>query len=444
MQTFNTVSPISGRIPAYLVVAGSAWISRIVTAGVQFLSIRILLEGLGTEQYAVFALLYSLMNWYMLTDAGLGSSLQNHISECRAVGRHYDDYLSLAATMAAVLLVLTIVFTYLITPFVAPVLLRHFDFLSDAEKNSNFFVIGALFIASAIGNIAYRVWYAEQKGHLSNIIPAIASLISFLGILLVVRSGLSQKLFWSLVVFLAPTALFAMISFLWQMSRLFKLGLNFNPEIFSKLMKRAGKFWVFGIMAAGVLQIDYIVLSQFVAPREIVKYNITTKVYLFATFIYGAVLMALMPVCAEMIARNNWQGVVGYIKRYLSLAAGFIVLFILLTIWFMPNIVKILSPGDTEIAIPLPFIILIGIYQLIRAWTDIFTMVLQSMSHMRPFLLWVPVQAAINAFLQWKLTPLYGIYGVAFGLIASYVFTVSWVLPLTVRRNIKRSREYLV
>jgi O-antigen/teichoic acid export membrane protein len=45
---------------------------------------RTLLLYLGEERYAVYVIVYSLIGWFSLCDLGIGSAVQNFISECRA------------------------------------------------------------------------------------------------------------------------------------------------------------------------------------------------------------------------------------------------------------------------------------------------------------------------------------------------------------------------
>lgn len=428
------------RIPTHLLIAGSAWASRVVIGVIQLISVRILIEGLGTEQYAVFALLTSLMGWFTLADMGVGFTLQNYISEQRVKSQPYNNYLAMSAVLAIVLLLLTITFLYFISPYIAPVFLKNFTFLGESEKIRHFFVTGSLFIAMSIGGIVYKVWYAEQKGYLANIIPAIGAVIALGGIWLVVQSAQTHRLFWSLVAFISPTSLLALISYLWHITGVSKSNWrNINRATFNIFIRRALQFWFFAIMAAVVLQIDYVVISQFVEERDIIVYNITSKVYLLAAFVYSAVLTALWPVCTEMIARNNWQNVTYYLKRYVSYGLSFMVLSTFLIANWMPIIMKILSP-TTDIIVPVMFIFLFGAYHIIRVWTDTFAMVLQSMSDLKPFWKWVPLQAIASVLLQWILAPAYGIYGIILGLMCSYVITVTWALPVVVYRHVRNSK----
>jgi O-antigen/teichoic acid export membrane protein len=66
-------------------------------------------------------------------------------------------------------------------------------------------------------------------------------------------------------------------------------------------------------------------------------------------------------------------------------------------------------------------------------------MVLQSMSYMRPFVIYIPIQAALNIVIQIQLTKEIGVRGILAGLIVSYILTSVWISPWVVFRK-KRQR----
>lgn len=422
------------RIPMHLFVAGSAWASRIVVALVQIASVRILMDGLGLEQYAVFALLMGLSGWYVLADFGIGASAQNYVSESRAKNNSQENYVLAASILAIFLLVLTIGLVFLMSPYLGPIFLKHFTLMNDQEKAKMFASVGALLISASIGGIAYKIWYAEQKGYWSNIVPALASLIGLGGIALINQSLLPDKLYLSLVAYILPTAAMPLLALSYQAAKSAKRLLTFETNCLKQIARRASHFWVLAIWAAAVLQTDYIVMSQFLKAYDIAIYNISTKVFGFAFYIYGAVLAALWPIFSEEITKQNWKGVKVRMQKYLSLGLGFMAITSLSLIWLMPVAVHILAPRE-KLVVPLALIMILGIYFMVRVWTDTFSMILQSMSDLKPFWIYVPIQAFISVSLQWILAPIFGLYGILLGLLASFLLTVSWALPLAVKRH---------
>ncbi len=421
-------------VPRHLLVTASAWASRIVMAFVQFASIRVLMNGLGIEQYAVFALLAALMGWFMLGDMGIGVSLQNHISGQRSKSKPYDDYVVTAGAIAAILLALTILALYFFSPYFAPIYLKQIQQINDQEKARLFFISGSLFIGAAMGGISYKIWYAEQKGYFANIFPALGSLMGYAGIAAVNSSDTSDKLLLSLVIFLAPPAALPLGSLVVQALKHFRHSGSLVPDVGYKILRQAINFWLLTLMATMSLQIDYLVISQFLKPEDIVIYNLSTRISWFILFLFVSALGALWPVFSEAIAQGNWVLVKTLTGKYLRGGLAFALTSSLLLIWLMPAAVQMLAPRET-IVIPVMFIILLGLYQLIRVWTETFAMILQSMSDLKP--LWVAgsLQAILSVTLQWCLAQPLGIYGIILGNILSFSLTTAWLLPRAVRRH---------
>jgi len=427
------------RFPKHALVIASAWVSRFIIVTVQVASVRILIGDLGIEQYAVFALMISLSGWYVLADLSIGVSVQNYISESRARGKPQAGYVAAAGSLAILLLMVTIVLIYFSSPYLGPLYLKQFDTMGDNDKAELFRTVGTLLIGTSIGGIAYKIWYAEQKGYLSNIVSAIASVIGFGGIILVGKFTATDKLYLSLIAYLLPPALIPVIALLYKYSRSFQDSAVFGVAHFTEVLRRAGKFWLFGIMAAAVLQIDYIVLSQFLNVQDIAAYSISTKLFGLAFVIYQAVLAALWPVFAEGIAKAQWKSVQIQMQRSLSMGLAFMALSTVSLVWLMPLAFNLLAPNK-KIVISNGLIFLLGSYYMIRVWTDSFSMLLQSMNDLKPFWIYVPIQALISTVAQCFLAPIFGLYGIVLGLLVSFLFTVSWALPLAAKGHCALNR----
>ncbi|MEQ2468302.1 MATE family efflux transporter [Niallia hominis] len=442
MSAFSQASKIfKEKVPIHLIVAGSAWISRIITAGINLISLRILTDGLGTQNYSVFALITGLMGWYLLVDLGMGASLQNYISELRAKGQDYYKYIKNVTLLSLGVGLIFILALYIFSPFLSGIFLKQFNFLSDTEKSHVFFIAGALYVVFTLASVSYKIWYAEMKGYLSNILPAVASIITLIGISIVSYTDIADKLFWSLVAFIGPTSLIAAISLWYCLSKAPKSSWKIDKNIIKNIYGRGFHFWFFAIMSAVVLQIDYIVMSQYASSEDIVIYNITAKIYALVFFIYNAVLMALWPVFTETATKGKWQEVKKYLKKYTLYGILFIVVSVLGLILLMPLLISLVSP-NLKIEVPILFIAIMGLYYIVRVWTDTYATFLQSMSSMKTFWIWTPLQAICSLVLQLIFVPKYSIYGILIGLIGSYLLTVLWAVPMSVYRiiNIKQKQ----
>jgi len=421
------------RLPPYALVAISSWGSRIVIGVIQLFLIRILIGNVGTDGYAVIALMTGLTSWFLLADGGLGSSLQNHISEHRAQGRSYRRYLISAAVISAGLLIVAVLLLYLLSPWLSRVIFRNITFLTPYQKGRIFFTCGILLAGFAIGGVAYRIWYGEQKGYWDNIVNTFAAVVSLGAIWSTSRLPADERIFWSAIAYLGPNALFAIGSFLWKATRVDGTEPESPKPVYREMLGRSFRFWLLSLSAATILNMDTIMISQFLPPGEIVIYNITVKIFEPIYFVYNAVLLALWPVFAESFGSNSYATILPKARKTILIGATFIGAAVLLLAQWMPYISGILSPKEV-IAIPTRLIFLYGAYQVIRVWTDMFGMILLSRNDLLPFWIVTPVQAIINFLMQYFLTPRYGAFGVVAGLIGSYLLTVSWLFPLRILR----------
>jgi len=431
-----------GKIPQHLIVTGSAWVSRVVIALVQVFSIRILLEGLETERYAVFVLLNALIAWYLLVDMGVGVSLQNYISEARAKGDDEGGYLALGAFVAGILLILAIGFLYLLSPYLSKIFLKQFDFMSGAEKSHIFFVSGMLFLGLGIGNISYKAWYSQYKGHLSNILPATAASIGLGLVWMVIHQQWDdrKRLLWCVVAFTLPSTLLSLASFIKQLAEVPSGRFRVTKVMLRNFMGRSLKFWLLYALATVVLSVDSVIISQYLSPHEIVLYGVTTRIFGFAAFFYTSFYAALWPYLTEAITKNDWETIKGHLRKAFLFSAGTITLFTLILLLFMPFVSDILSPRE-KLEVPTLFIILLGAYHLVLAWVHGFAVVLQSMSDLRVLIIWGAIQALFSIFFQVLFVQWWGLYGMTLGLIASFLLTSVWVCPRRVHYHYKLSME---
>ena len=421
-------------IPSHVTVAISAWLSRAVMAVISLATVRILLKSLGTQQYSVFAILGGLTGWFFLFDLGTGVSAQNYISERRANHQHYSDFIAAGVILSIALFFVAVAVLLIGGPTAARFLFQHYDSFSIVQKRNLFLTVGFLSSLAGLAGFVNRVWYARQLGFLANLAPAIGLAIGFGLVKVVSVSDIANKLYWSSVAFFAPPALLTAAAACTLLPHIPRQPFATVWNDIRLILHRGRGHWLFAVLATATLKFDYIVMSQLLSSADIVSYNIASTLFTSVFFIYGAMLTALWPNCAEAIARDRWDVIRTYLRRYISLGIGLIILSSCAIAAFRAQILHILSP-TTQVSLSLVLIGLFGFYFIIRVWTDTFGMILQSMNALKIFLIAVPVEALIAITLQVILTRRIGILGVPSALIIAYLCTVSWAMPLTLRRK---------
>lgn len=427
-------------IPKFILIAASSWISRGVSAVVQIMSVRYLLDILGQDKYAVFILLSGLLAWCNLSDLGIGNSVLSLISEKRAGNKKYKQLIFSCFVILIFVCVIVALLLWLLSSLLSDFYLKNFDTNIVSNKTVTFFVACLVFCLTTVGGGVYKIWYAEQVGWLSNLYPALASAIGFFGIYFLSVSELSieYSILYVFLVFFLPAALISIMLFVWKIYRIgnINISLSKNIKIIKILVNRAKPFFLFSVMGVVVLQTDYLILSQKINPVDIVLYAILMKIFMVIYFIYSSVLQAWWPVCTELRIQKQWKK----LKRniiFIVMLGGFAMITLGLGVYyfqdFIFNALNLKNINHVGFGLFALFIF----YFIVRVWCDIYAVLLQTMNYMRPLFIIVPIQVVINIVFQWFFSELWGLYGILMGLILSFLLTVVVFLPWCFNKRIK-------
>ena len=412
----------------HLFVAVVGWGSRVVFALVGIASIRLLSTILGPTDYAAYSVLYGLAGWFALGDLGLGPGLQNAISRFRAQQKDCQHLISSALLMVSVLLVSEIIFIFFLSPLAGPWVLGKLLVPSTGQPMVVFLAAGIVLTITGLASIQYRIWFAEQKGYWSHIVPTLGPIIGYLLVNALISINTPNKLFWTCLLFLAPSGLIPLLA----MATRLQLGIFRDlPRHFKTagfLLGQSKGFFLFSVLAASVLNIDNIVASQFLPADEIIGYNVLNKLFGFGLFGYSALLTALWPELTEAFAKGHLGEIRGRIQTHLFAGLLSMSIFCVIVSLFSGRILNFLCPTISWKPTT-TLLLLLSFYQLVRVWTDTFAMVLQSANRVNGLLFWVPVQAFVGFFFQVALAPRMGASGISLGVLGSFLTTVGWALP---------------
>ncbi|MBL0894917.1 MATE family efflux transporter [Pectobacterium atrosepticum] len=408
-----------------------SWLSRIIIIAAQLISIRILLKHSSLDEFAAYSLLVSIGGWFILMDFGIAIALQNYISERLANKERYQDLISKAMYFIIPWYAVLVAILYLFSTNIASFLLP-FSNVSIDVKADMIFITGLIFATTGIGNVCYKIWYAENKGYISNILPAIGAIIGFFLLYLFI-DRMENKSLGGIMLFYSPTALISLFALLKKTAPCISL-----PRFELSLVVRGSKFWVLSIMVALTLQVDYVIMSRFLSAEDIVIYTLTTRIFGFGYFLYSSVLAATWPTFTELSVKKDAEKILSILKKYVFFSLLGVVIFTFIFILTKDIVVSIFTSGSGKvITIPNSFILLNGTYQLVLIWTALFSTILQSVNLVRLFLILTPIQAAISASLQWVLAENIGLYGITIGLLVSYLAIAVWLLPIKCIKYIK-------
>jgi O-antigen/teichoic acid export membrane protein len=428
---------LNGTTKSTRLVVISAWTTRIISALAMLYSLRVLSETLSPPEYAAFIILIGLIGWFALTDFGIGYAVQNAISRRLANGEIVSPeiitaYFILLMTTVAVVLAL-----FIFQGPLANLLLSKISEDGAILNKNTFFVVTSLLAVGGIATISTKILYAMHRGYVANIASALGSVVG-VGVLMIGVDSAPDKILFAVLALYGPTVLISLAFCGHQISQTFKSRISINSSIAINLINSAKGFFAFYFVAASVLQVDYLIMSQKIEPHEIVQYYIIAKIFVFVSFINQAVLFAAWPQMTAIYATGERAELTRIIRKLVvasmltTLTATIVVLSLRVPLG------DFLAPGS---AIEFRFTVILGFgaIALLRCITDPFAIFLQSIDQTKPLILFASAQAVIGGTLQWLLAEDLGIEGILLALALSFILTVAWGLPLTTNRILRQS-----
>lgn len=423
------------KIPPYLWVALSNWISRIGLIAAQLIGLPLLTTLLSPAEFAAYAIAVSLVAWYQLSDLGFGSSVQNHIAEARARGGEVGHFVAAAGLMGGVTLFVAAALLLPLSGLLDHLLLGKLNLPPQTSTRLMLGFSGVLLLGNALGTIAAKMLYALQKGIYANLLSLFNSL-AFLALLwgLVRQVEPEHRLLASVLCYTAPLGLTGLAALIWLCARHARWDWLAVKGHFRTLCPRAWRFWVFALMGSATLNVDYLIMSRTLAAEEIAAYSVLFRIYFGGMSLYSGLLTATSPLFSAMGVHGDRAGIERHIHFYLIVGLGSLLAGSVAIAPVLPWILRWLAPG-LSIQVPIPTLVLFSIYIGLRIWADTYAVALQALSEVGVFLKIVPVQAFISITMQWALAKQLGINGILLGLMLSYVLTVAWVSPWKLRRH---------
>ncbi|MDR0485767.1 MAG: MATE family efflux transporter [Elusimicrobiota bacterium] len=422
------------KIPRHWLTAASGWIGKIIVSLVQIVSIRTLLFYLGEERYAVYIIAYSLFGWFTFAQFSMGQSVQNFISQCRAQNKSFDKYLLASLQICFFLFLICLVFTFLLSNSVQAKLFAKFSNIAEIRQMPIVLAVGIMSLVYAFSSIVYSIYFSLHKGYLPNILPAVSSSISMLLIVIFNRYHLYNSISSALIIFLLPQALLPIPPFIKIFKSFFRKIFLFDMTAVKEVFIRGLKLHGIACMGAAYGMIDYLIMSRTAPPNEIISYNIFMRIFSSAVFMYSALLGAIYPIIAEQFVKKEFSEIKRRLKKYVLYGFALMSACGIGTFIFRDLIVSILAPNIDGIDKSFLFLALIVVCMFIRIIYMACGSFLTSINAVR--LLWIvlPVMLILNAAFQYYFSKLWGINGIVIGLALSMLLTVSWILPLKIKK----------
>lgn len=429
----RSVNVMGRTISAHILVGMTNWVSRMIAMAVQLVSIPILLQSLGTEQYAAYSIAIATMAWFALADLGMSAAMQNFAVEARVGGSAPVRELTAAGIMVAGVLAFGMPLILLAAPTIGPRLMAGSNISAELATTA-FSVAGTLFLLSGVGAVANRLLYGLGKGMIANILSAIASLFSLLLLWICTRLfDRDELLVPALLAYGFPVALSSIIILTILIARDADWRFRQIGSDIARLWNRSRGFLIANFFAVCVLNADYFIMSQILTAEDIALYSVLSRVYGILLSLYSGMLLASGVYWLERRQCKDWAAIRSSLKSHIVIGGFAVAAATIIGILVRGYALNYFSSWSS-IDIPQSTMIIFGIYIMVRVWNDAFAIALQAMNDTKSLIIVMPIQAFVSIAAQIIFSHFFGVNGIVIGLMTSFILTSGWLLPLRLRK----------
>lgn len=319
----------------------TAAISKVLSAIIPLITVRITLEYLGVELYGLWSAVISFFALFAFADLGLGNGLQTLLSQaCGSEDTRLQEKIVFNSYA-----ILTIVATFLIIAFIVVNPFINWVDIINAENTDVRGHVVAVVIAIVIPklisiplSLIQRVQLAYQEGYNSNIWQCIASLLSLVVIFTIYYCNSGQlMMIWASS--LIPVLIFILNSAVYYYHKKHKFfNLNYlDSNIIKSLLKNGSQFFVLSILTTAGLAIDTFIVAHVSNLDSAAPFSILNRAAIMISMIVGMLCTPLWSANGEALARGEKEWVENNTRKMtkitLSFSIGFSLILLFCSKW---------------------------------------------------------------------------------------------------------------
>jgi O-antigen/teichoic acid export membrane protein len=407
---------------------------------VALVTVPLLLRLLGAERYGVYVTITAVMGWLQIGILGFGKGLVNTLVAAQVQGdvaeaRRYvwSLWAGLAALVGAALLAAGAVFPFVPWSAVFPPAAG----MGAAELDATVAIAIAFTLLALIFSPVAFVFTAYQEERVGSIWTALRNLATLpaLGIVLALRGSMPQV---ALAVGLATVAV-NLASFGWLLLRdkpfLRPRAGDVRRDYLSRALGASATFFALDLAAVLVYQTDKLLIIQFAGPRPVAVFEMASIVFLLAQSIFGVFLVPMWPALGEAIRRGDHAWARAVLGRFIGGSTVGMGAVVAATVALGPAAI-LWWTGHAEVVPGRLLILLVGLYFLVRTFTECHSIVLYSLDRQSELVGPTLANGILFVALGVVLGRAYGVLGVVVANVVGFAVTQGVMVPLRARRRL--------
>lgn len=430
-----SIPHLSERGRRFRLALGTSFLSKLLGAGVQVLSLPILLDTLGKDRFAAYLALTAFVAWIAPLGMGVLPALTRQIAMASArADRRLEASLFGAGFWFVLIVGLLITLFSLIFAALGNVeaLIGHFPTIADSEIRIGLALAMAFTGAYFFGNTSVAVRAGYQEYHVSNNLSVIANIVTIVLILLLSGRGVDMGHF--VVAIYAPLTVLVLL----DLGRIMRTRSYLAPPRIPRLadledgdlkhlFRTSGSAWIGQIHGFIVAHASVLVVAHLFTPSDTAGFGAMMRAMLLVNAVVGLYIWPLIPAVTDASTRGDGAWALKSYRRSLlmtlALAGGAAIV-----VAFGGNLIMQIWLGP-QISVPLPMSIGFALFFLGFNVTFFGFNLCLSVGETRFLGLSYIVEILLFGLLSVLLMPVFGASALALALGIASVSLNAWLLP---------------
>lgn len=362
---------------------------------ISLLLVPLTIDYLNPTKYGIWITLMSVIAWFNFFDVGLGNGLRNKFATAKAEGK--DDlartYISTTYAIISIISVSLFIIFFIINHFLnwGKILNATTDLI---ELEKLVFIVFSVFCMQFIVKLINVVFIADQRPVISNLINTVASLVSLIAVVILMKTTQGSLLYlgasFSLINLVVP-----LLAGMWFFNTSYK---KYKPSLSSvdfshlkELVSLGMRFFIMQGAALVVFMTDNIIITQTTGPQDVTPYNIAYKYFGIVTMVFTIVTTPLWSAYTEAYVKKDFSWIRQTTKKVYKLwGLVFVGLVVMLLV---SNYAYSFWVGD-KVLVPFLLSAIMALWVLLSTSTMVFSNFLSGISKVK-LSLWHSVLVSI-------------------------------------------------
>ena len=301
-----------------------------------FYAVRLSLDYLGIQNFGLWAVILSVLNWIVFFDFGIANGVKNRVAECWASNdqKGIKSYISTGYITLLIFVVTAYSFLYNIIPFINWQLIfgHHYldnEFLIKLVRIAVFFVLFNFWIT-----IINQIANAFQQSSLVVLSQFVGLVVSVLLLTLITKISDSNIIYVAVVygVSISSGNLFVTYVFFKKQVSLIPSVKFFSKNKARKIFSLGWTFFILQLIVLVILTADKIIIVNLLGPSDVSHYEVVYRYFSLLLVFHSIINSPLWPAYTESYKNKDFKWILNTISNLDRLMICYVLIAVIMSL----------------------------------------------------------------------------------------------------------------